>query len=184
VAAASPLEPEDGGSGCCVRRASPSREPSAGAVPSRASRFGVSWVNFTQTGRCPPWMPIIDRPSRSRRAARRAFSRVRTDSPARTAAALHPASATPECWPRTSRSAPPELDELTARELEVLRLLAGGRSNAEIAGALFLARRPSRHTSITSSPISASATVSKPSPSRIAPASWTTHLEPQSCAAS
>jgi DNA-binding NarL/FixJ family response regulator len=40
--------------------------------------------------------------------------------------------------PPPSARNPPELEELTNRELEVLRLIADGRSNAEIAAALFL----------------------------------------------
>jgi DNA-binding NarL/FixJ family response regulator len=50
--------------------------------------------------------------------------------------------------PKPGSGPPAELAELTARELEVLCLIAEGRSNTEIAGALFLSE-PTVKTHVT-----------------------------------
>jgi DNA-binding NarL/FixJ family response regulator len=42
--------------------------------------------------------------------------------------------------PPTPQGRPPQLEELTERELDILREIARGRSNAEIAGALYLSQ--------------------------------------------
>jgi DNA-binding NarL/FixJ family response regulator len=50
--------------------------------------------------------------------------------------------------PKPGSGPPAELTDLTARQLEVLGLIAEGRSNREIAGALFLSE-PTVETQVT-----------------------------------
>ena len=73
--------------------------------------------------------------------------------------------------PAHGRATSPQgiVEPLTSRELEVLEMLAAGRSNQAIAGQLGSPSTPSKSTSPTSWTNSARPTVPKPSPG---PGSW------------
>lgn len=82
----------------------------------------------------------------------------------RAAAQGHPVLAPAVLERVINRLRTPATDTLSEREVEVLQLVAGGAANKEVARELFIARRPSRPTSRTSSPSSVS-TIARP-PSR------------------
>ena len=65
--------------------------------------------------------------------------------------------------PRPDRTIPEALARLTPRELEVLKLMATGLSNAELARTLIVSETTARPTSPASSPNSACEIASKPS---------------------
>jgi ATP/maltotriose-dependent transcriptional regulator MalT len=76
----------------------------------------------------------------------------------------------------TAHSAPSKpADALTAREMDVLRLVVAGRSQPEIAEALSSAGRPPGPTSPTSSASSASAAEPRPRTTPTATGSWRHH---------
>jgi len=88
---------------------------------------------------------------------------------ARLLRAFDQAHPTPHPRPGAAAAVPGLPEPLTARELEVLRLLAAGLSNQRIAHGSWSPSPPSKSTSATSSASSARATAQRPSP---APGNW------------